>query len=250
MSLLQSETKEVQSRMAMYCRTGEQVDLPGVAPNRLHHYRRLVYNIIQDNLESSYPIAFKYLKKEIWQEIVKSFFSQHPCQSYQVWQIPGEFYDYCLKSNMAGNYQLPFLNDLLRFEWEEMVIYNMEDKKFSDFKKEGDPLSDFIIINPEFQLLPLQYPVHLFNPLLANDKKGQYYVLLYRDLVTGSVKFMDVSVWFALVVEQLSKAEITLKELIQEAPKLFGNVNVEELTRTTLTFVKDLTNKGFVLGYK
>jgi uncharacterized protein len=249
MSLLQ-ETKDIQSKMALFCRTSETIDLPGLTPNRLHHYRRLVYNIILDNLESSFPIAFEYIDKEKWEAMVFDFFSHHNCQSYQVWQIPGEFYEYANRQDFASKHQLDYINDLLKFEWEEMLVYNMEDITPENYSDDGDPLKDIMVLNPEHKLLQFQYPVHLHKPVIAGKKKGNYYVLLYREQLTGKVQFIDLSPWYALVIEQLGSQEITLKTLIDEAPNLFGDIDLEDLTETTYAFISELRARDFILGFK
>jgi len=242
------ETITIQNKMAMYCRTGNETELPGVTPNRFHHYRRLVFNVIQDNLESSFPIAYKYIDSEKWNGMLNEFFSEHKCRTYQVWQIAGEFYEYALQENFAKKFQLSFLNDLLKFEWEEMVVYNMEDISPKPFKTNGDVLNDLLILNPEHKLLQLQYPVHLYDPLIAQKKSGNYFVLLYREKETGNVQFMDLSVWFALVVEQLNKGELSVNALLKEATGIFGEIDLEELSKTTLAFTNELRNRNFILG--
>ena len=249
MSLLQ-ETKKIQSDMALYCRTGNDVTLPGVTPNRFHHYRRLVFNIINEHLESSFPIAFEYIDENTWTEMLQIFYSKHKCQSYQVWQIAGEFYNYAVEAKFAKKYKLPFLNDLLKFEWEEIAIYNMEDIPSATFTMEGDVLNDVLIINPEHKLLQLEYPVHIYNPIESIDKKGNYFVLLYRESETGKVQFMDLSIWFALVIEQLNNGEVHLQVLLNEAPNLFGNINIDDLTSSTVSFINDLLQKKFILGFE
>jgi hypothetical protein len=166
-----------------------------------------------------------------------------------VWQIAGEFYEYAVAENFAERFQLPFLNDLLKFEWEEMEVYNMEDISPKPYQIIGDPLNDLLIVHPEHKLLQLKYPVHLYNPVMAKEKTGNYFVLLYREHETGRVQFMDISVWFALVIEQLHIGNLTLKTLLNEAPQLFGDIDVKELTKTTLAFITDLKEKKFVLGY-
>ncbi len=248
MSLL-PETKTIQSAMAMYCRTGDEITLPGVTPNRIQNYRRLVFSVIEENIEAAFPIAFKYIDAEKWTVMLNDFFRNHKCQSYQVWQIAGEFYEYALAENFAEKFQLPFLNDLLKFEWEEMVIYNMEDISPKPYQIIGDTLNDLLIVNPEHKLLQLKYPIHLYNPVTAKEKMGNYFILLYREYETGRVQFIDISVWFALVIEQLHAGNLTLKTLLNEAPQLFGDIDIEELTKTTLAFITDLRDKKFVLGY-
>ena len=249
MSLL-AETKDIQRQMALFCRTGRPVELPGLTPKRFHHYRRLIYNIVQENLQSSFPIAHEYIATEKWDSMVHHFFSEHNCRSYQLWQMAGEFYDYAVKADFAIKYELGYLNDLLKFEWEEMVVYNMEDIDVEDCMESGDLLNDRLVLNPEYKLLQLQYPVHVLTPVMAAEQKGNYFVLVYREQTTGNVQFMDLSVWYALLIEQVALQAVSVNDLIAEAPAIFGPVNLKELTDTTLQFMQTLRAKHFIQGFK
>ena len=247
---MKTETHEIQSRLASYCRTGIEVELPGITPNRLHHYRRLIVNIIEDNLESSFPIASEYIERKDWNKMVHQFITEHNCQSYQSWKIAGEFYEYTLNQKFSENFKIPYLNDLLKFEWEEMALYNMEDLIAPSFKLNGNFLIDKIVFNPEFKIIQTEYPIHLMNPILANEKKGNYFILLFREKISGSIQFMDISIWFAFIIEQLSKSEFSLIELITESQPLLGEINLEELKNTTLLFLEELKTKELLVGFK
>lgn len=249
MSLLQ-ETRSIQSQFALFCRTGEKVDLPGTKPGRIEHYRKLIFNILLENLESAFPITHKFTNNSTWTTMVHRFFSSHDCQSYQVWQIAGEFCDFAIQENFSETYQIRCLNDLLKFEWEEMRIYNMEDVEVEAHSSEGAFLTDHIILHPEHKILHLQYPVHLYSPSKAMQRAGQYFVLLYRDQETGNVQFIDLSVWFAIVIEQISSQKIVLRDLISQAPAIFGSINLEHLTVETLNFLEELRKARFLLGFK
>lgn len=145
---------------------------------------------------------------------------------------------------------MPWLHDLLKFEWEEMYVYNMEDLDAEPYGSSGVFLTDQIVFHPEHKILPLRYPVHICDPLEAGSKAGRYFVLLYRDQQTGNVQFIDLSVWFAIVVEQISLPKITLQELIEQAQNLFGTINLEHLTVETLGFLEELYKRRFLLGFR
>jgi hypothetical protein len=195
------ETHTVQSQLAKYCRDGVAVQLEGALSDRLPQYRRLVYNIIQDNIESAYPIAFKYLPTEVWEELVYDFFSIHECQSFQVWKLPKEFLEFVVENKYSEKHSIPFLNDLLNFEWAEMELYNTTDIPYEYGSLTGNVINDIISVNPEHLLVPLHYPVHLLPPLEAIDKKGNYFVLLFREKETGKIQFIDLSVWYAFIID-------------------------------------------------
>ncbi len=246
---LQPETKSIQSHLARYCRTGELASLPGLTPNRVHHYRRLILSIVKENLESAFPIAVSFIETEKWEAMVHVFFSNHKCGSYQVWQIAGEFYEYAVAADYSSVHQLPYLNDLLKFEWEEMCVYNMEDLYTESFVKEGSLFEDPVVLHPEHKILSFQYPVHLFNPVEAMKRPGQYFALVYRHPVSNNVEFIDLSFWLALVLEQLAQNK-TLKELMDNAGELFPNIEPAELQHQTIKFLEILQNKQFIPGFK
>lgn len=246
---LLSDTFEAQSLLADYCRTGIRPEITGTNKN-ITRYRELVYNVIFDTLENAYPIAFQFIGEEKWHELVHDFFSNHKAQSPQVWKLPFEFYEYLIKNNYPEKLNLFFLKDLLYFEWLEIELYNMEDLPVPKFKAEGDRLDDIIIVNPETKIIQFEYPVHLTKPknLIAN--KGTYFLLAYRDLETGVVEFVNLSAWYALLVEQLLKAEFTLREILEETSALFPDSTQEELSTYTIRFLQDMQQKQFVLGFK
>ncbi len=249
MSLL-PDTQSVQSQLAKYCRDGVEVKLPGSKAERLPQYRRLVFNIIQDNMESAYPIAYKYLETNVWNELVYDFFSTHNCQSYQVWKLPKEFMEFVAENNYGEKHNLPFLNNLLSFEWAEMELYNTSDITYEYGTLNGDIFNSHISFNPEYLLLSLKYPVHMVPPAQALELAGNYFVLLFREKETGRIQFVDLSVWFAFLIEQISQNELTINELMEYAPQLFGTIDMKELKASTEVFIQSMIEKRFVTEIK
>jgi hypothetical protein len=242
------DTYHIQQNFSKYCRTGKKVNLPGIATDRLKHYRRLVFNVIRDSMESAFPIAYNNIPTRKWDKMLQDFFSNHACQSYQMWKLPLEFYTYAVEHNWEEVYELPYLNDLLSFEWAEMEVYNMADILPAPFQLEGNWLEDTLVLNPEIQLLALAYPVHLIAPvkeLIA--KKGTYYVLVYRIPENGDVQFIDLSPWLAFTIEQLSQGN-TLAELLAYAPSL--NISdIAQLEKDTLAFLQQMQQQQVVMGF-
>lgn len=246
--LLKAETYKHQSALAQYCRTGKEINLPGAIQENLSHYRRLVFNVVKDALETTYPISFKYIDNEVWNEMVYNFFSSHKCSDPQVWKMPEEFYQFCKVNNYNEKYSLPFLNDLLYFEWLEVELYMMEDIPYPEFIKVKPGLKHRIGINPEHQLVKLDYPVHLEKPVDTIDKKGDYFLLLYREKDSGRVQFMNLSVLFAFLLESISTGEKTLEQILNDILYIFGINDIELLQKQVFKFIGDLEKKDFVLG--
>lgn len=246
--LLKTETHNQQSRLAQYCRTGVSNELLEANHERLPHYRRLVFSVVKDALETTFPIAFKFILSEIWEEIVYNFFCFHNCQHTQVWRMPEEFYQFCKNENYAAKYDLPYLNDLLNFEWLEAEMYVMEDLEYPKFIENTNWLKEKIVVNPEHKIVKLEYPVHLQIPEEAVKKKGNYFLLLYREKETGRVQFVNLSVLITFLVENIVLQEKTVEEIFNDILLIFGINDLSLLQKEAFKFLKDLYQKGFVLG--
>ncbi|MBT3384701.1 MAG: hypothetical protein HN778_06765 [Prolixibacteraceae bacterium] len=246
--LLKTETYKQQSSIAQYCRDGKEVAILNAKPERLPHYRRLVFNVVKDALETTYPISHKYIDSEVWKEIVFNFFSEHKCKDPQVWRMPFEFYEFCKTKNYDEKYDLPFLNNLLYFEWVEVELYMMEDISLPQFLYSDNWLQKRIAVNPEHKIIKLEYPVHMEKPFDTVNKKGDYFLLLYREKETGRIQFTNLSILFTFLLENIVSAEKTLEEIFNDILYIFGINHLEMLQNESFKFLNDLKTRGFVLG--
>lgn len=248
--LLKLDTYLAQSNLAAYCRTGNLPKIPGVVNRRLPHYRRLVFNVVKDALETTYPIAYKYIEKDIWERICHDFFSNHGCSHPQVWRMPKEFYEYCCAKDLANKFDLPYLNDLLHFEWLEAEMYMMEDLPYPNFEKETNWLHSKIALNPEYRIIKLQYPVHIKTPDIAKNEKGDYFLLLYREKESGKIQFVSMSPLFTFLLESIIDGEKTLEQIFTDILYIFGINDLALLQKEGTRFLEDLYQRGFVLGVR
>lgn len=246
--LLNNDTYTAQANLARYCKTGNKTKITGTRSDRILHYRRLVYNVIKYTLETTYPIAFKYIEKTTWEQICAEFFSNHSCTHPQVWRMPKEFFEYCKKTQIAERFKLPYLNDLLYFEWLEAEMYMMEDRAFPSFYASENWLEDYLALNPEYKLIKLDYPVHLGTPDDAVSKKGAYFVLLFRQQESGRIQFVNLSALHAFLIESISQQEKRLNAILIDILYVFGINDFDLLQKEVLRFVNDLHKKGFILG--
>lgn len=199
---LSEQTASLQSTLARYCRNGEVPELEGALTSRLHHYRRLVFNVIEDALRTAYPLTVDLLPPKKWLQLVNSFFNEHNCQSYQVWRMPGEFFEFCTQQSAVDVKKYPFLNDLLLLEWKEVELFCMEDAVFPNKKSD----SKNFVLNPEYEILSLNWPVHKVNARhITSDKKGQYFVLIFREALAKKVRFLELSIAHVLFLAGLEE---------------------------------------------
>lgn len=245
---LLKDTYQQQALLAEYCRNGVVPELKGVKYENLPHYRRLVFNIASDIIETAYPITYSFLAKDVWEKLVYDYFAEHKCQTTQVWKMPLEFHDYCVKKDIQSQLNLPFLNDLLYFEWLELEVHTMEDMPYPSFTSKGDIFNDKIAVNPEFKLIKLTYPVHTTAPTDLEGKEGTYFLFIYREKESGNVQFMDLSMLYTYILEQIANGEL-LKDVLAEANNLFQINDISLLKEHAEKFIADLQQRKFVLGF-
>ena len=246
--LLKQNTNTAQSELANYCRTGILNDIPGVEDHRVHHYRRLVYNIINGSLASAYPLTRNLLSIAEWDELVNEFFTSHPCRSPQVWTMPKEFYEYLLEVKHPVLNRYPFLQDLLWMEWLEIELYMMEDETspFPVSKERNGKL----VINPEQRLIMLNYPVHLKQAgRIGPDDRGNYYLVMHREPESGKVHFTGLSTFFVSMLEHLKQQPYGLDDLIERTARDFGLPVEEQLMENSRKFIENALNSKLILGF-
>jgi hypothetical protein len=246
--LLKQETHNIQSKLADYCKTGLEVTIEGAKQDRLHHYRRLSYNIIKGALATAYPIAVKTLTESEWLAMVDDYYAHHKMQTPLVWKMPHEFYEYCRDQKYGERYDRPYLDELLYFEWIEIELHTMEDMAIPIYKSTGDILREEVVVTPEHELLAFEYPVHKYKGDELLDKKDSYFVLIFRRSDTGAVRFINLSSFFALTLQTLIDEHTTIEEAIRKSAETFG-VDSEIAIDHGLSFANDLLAQGFILGF-
>lgn len=247
--LIRTDTYQQQSDLAKYCRTDILSESLKVRKDRVYHYRRLVYNVIDDSLLAAYPLLHNLLSKNEWDDLVNDFFATHACQSTQVWKMPGEFYEYIKTTDLQLKTIFPQLDDLIYFEWIEVELFMMEDMEYPLFKNEGDWVNDVIAVNPEHKIIRFNYPVHIKNSkLITSDDKGEYFLLAYREKETGKVQFSDISALFAVIIENIAKG-LTLNKILSELKNIIKLNNTNQVIDHVLPFFMNLKKSGFLPGF-
>ena len=247
--MLTPETIDIQNRLASYCRTGEPVEIPGVKAKHLHHYRRLVNNVVHSTMKQAFPITYKILKQEEWENMVNRFFREHDAQTPKIWELPGEFYEYVRSSGYAEKYDRSYLNDLLCFEWAEIEVHSMPDMNPDGFETQGDPFTETVVLNYESRIIRLEYPVHRLAAEASRNKKGNYFVLVLREPETGYVRFIDLSILHVYLIEHIHTEKKPVAEMIDELASAFRINDKALLNENLRKFMNDLYAQKAILGF-
>jgi hypothetical protein len=247
---LLKDTIEIQEQLGEYCRTGEELVLPGITPGRIHHYHRLISNVVQDTLRTAFPITVAALEVGQWDELVQDFFTEGIPQTPQVWKLPLEFYEYHAGQETGKKMDLPFLDDLLYFEWMEIEIHTMPDRSYPEFLNEGDLFLDRLVFNPEYEIVRLEYPIHIHPVSEALHMKGDHFALLYRLPESGHVQFLGLSALNVYIITRLQEEKVALNEIKHEFARVAGIESGRYLDDALEKFLGDLLERKMILGFK
>ncbi len=249
--VLKQNTSSIQGALARYCREGAAIDLPGITPGRLEHYRRLVLNVVHGILSEAYPIAARFLGSSKWGELVEQFFANHKCHNPQVWLMARELLDFIEETAYHEAKELPFLPDLLLMEWTEIEVHSMPDNTTppSTPCPDSQLLSTHLVFNPHYKLLHLSYPVHRIHLDDFEPKPGNFFLLVFREEKSGKVQFVSLSPYFATLLDTVLQSEgidvLGAKNALVEAgihaPK---SIHEPQL----VYFLKSLQDKQFIFG--
>lgn len=242
-------THKIQSSLASFCRSGKNPALQGLREDRLKHYRRLVFNNVIDSLKSAYPLTYNFLGEDDWLNAVEEFFRDHSCDSPQIWQMPQEFLNWLTEKEHPLLKEHGFLPELLLMEWLEVELFMMEDIE-CDYSPYQSAQKDKLAMNPEHRLLAFNFPVHLRKASeIQEGDKGNYYLLMHRKPTNGSIVFTDVSVFFAAMMQNLSKENYKQRNLILKTCADFNLELNEEILKRSNEFIGKALSTKLILGF-
>lgn len=247
--MLSSDTKNIQKKLADYTRTGKLSEIPGIHTGHVKHYRRLVFNIIKNNIFQAFPIATEVIGKRKFTQMIDEFFSIHDVQTSQVWLLPGEFCEFANTYKWNEKYAMPWLSDLLLFEWIEIMIHTKPDGSIPKIKLSGNIMLSQLVINPDYKIIKLSYPVHMMPVKEAGNKKGNYYLLIFRNPDSGKVHFINLSILHASLIENMSEDRESLNQILPKLATEFRIQDYIQLQTAMKSFVKELMDQKFILGF-
>ncbi len=246
---LAESTHAAQSGLASYCRTGHLPPIQGIHPENITEYRRLVINVVMDILANAYPLTRQLLTENEWDSVVEKFFANHPCQSPQVWLMPGEFRSFLMETTDPLLARYPQLEDLLLFEWTETELYMMEDIP-AKADMSGDILFSRLVINPEHRLLRFSYPVHRKKPVSISATDHQdYYVVAHRN-GEGDVLFTDLSPALCQLLLFLADEPRSVKELFGLLEKSSPLILTTGDQQQVIAFIEKARQLELIAGFK
>jgi hypothetical protein len=135
---LDNNTAAICREFLDYCRSKTVSPPAGVNVERAGQYRRLSQNIVFHALRRAYPITAGVIGEEKWHELIAAFFANCDLPSPQLWKMPRILLDFVERTNCSEQLKIPYLKDLLAFEWAEIEVFMMSDAKYPALFRAGD----------------------------------------------------------------------------------------------------------------
>lgn len=237
--MLKEKTRHQQSMLADYCRSNKLAEELNVRKDRVHHYRRLVFNIILDMMDTMYPISKRLFSENEWEQLIQRFFENYKCTDPQVWKMPRFLIEYTRDYEKEILLKHPFLTDLLLIEWKELEWFTNEDQSPVEIKNGFD-----FHIHPEHEILILDYPVFKKEGVdFWKNNAGKYFLLIYRHPENRKVYYNELNALSSFIWESIKegkeKADI-LSELRAIIDATSQNIKPDDLLDNTIHSFKSL----------
>lgn len=222
---LEVYTQEQIRGLAAVCRTGRTSDKVRAPEDRQLVYHRLIKGVVADTLARAYPLTKALLEsgecapEDTWENLVNRFLNSGSLINPELWQMPRGLVEFARAEKLGERLNIPFLDDLLLFEWTEIEVYMMKDCEVvasteeNGADNEGASSSSLdqgstakrstFTLNPHHKILTLSYPVFLQGTFEERSRPGEYTLAVCRDPHDFSVQFVHLSLVAVLALDIL-----------------------------------------------
>lgn len=162
-------------------------------------YKELVQNRFFEVLSNANPIFFSLIEEKVFIKLINEFIKSG-AKTELIWQIPNEFRSF-IKNQKKLIQKMPYINDLLWFEWIELKLF-MQD--YSKLKIEKFKFKNKYNLSKSTRIKKLKYKI--YNKEFKTS--GKYFVLTYYDLKQQEVKYREISDFMYEFLKLLDKNKL------------------------------------------
>lgn len=180
--------------------------LPLQDRNRLQAYQELVFHRLNEVISNCLPLSVEHLGEERLERLIIAFMHHKPKTPF-IWQAPNEFRAFLKEEDLVSD--LPFIHDLLWFEWIEVELFMGE---YTPVQEAAFSWENNYHLASNAVIKDLEYKVFEGDVLT----KGAYWALGYYDIENGDVLFRELNEVLYLFLEH-QESEGTQKALEQIA---------------------------------
>jgi len=232
--------KQIQRLFTQNIRNPQNTNpVKNVPAARMKVYQKLVYNNIASILNRAFPVIVSILTQDQWAKLIHQFIKTNQAGSPYFYRIPKQFVDF-LENDKQAPLEYPFLPELAHYEWIEIEVELETDR-------ESEPKD--LTIKPTVRVLSYQYPVHKIskNYLPQKPEQQPVFLVVYRD-TNFKVKFMEINVLTACLLEKLASTNYNLETALNAVAKDLGLTPDTKYFAAGKTLCQSLIEKNILGG--
>jgi hypothetical protein len=240
-------SQQLQRKFADYVRKGLAGNFPEVNGKAFALYHSHLKSKLSHLLGVSFVLTREAIGPLRWEQVIKNFLETCTVSGESVMNLSQAFYAHFAAK--IKNSHLPYLKDLLQFEYLLIELFYMENIPYPSFHSIGNRLESPVVINPEHRLIRLDYPVFKHKGASLAALKGFYYLLLYRHPTLFTVELIELSALYFSALSRMAVQPLSLLTAMEEAAHDFDvpaeNLDPDEM----IDFFASLHAHRAILGF-
>ena len=242
--------QQTQSELTRYLRAPENSPAPAnVETRRLHIYRDLIYNNIENFIANVFPVTRSILDDKSWHGLVRGFIQEHSCQTPYFLQISDEFVHYMLQKRGLREGDPAYLLELVHYEWIELAL-DVSTEIIPDAGRLPDDLEHSRPqVSPLAVCLAYQYPVQKLSAAHPEWPIEPTCLLVYRNRF-DEVCFKAATQLTVRLLFLLQTSNRTFNEHLQLIATELNHPDVSELKKQAMLLLRDLYKDSVISHFE
>ncbi len=202
---------------------------------RIKVYQELVFHRFFEVITNANPILNSLIGEKKFEKVIAKFIKDG-AKTDLIWQLPNEFRKY-VKNNRTIFKDMPYIDDLLWFEWIEIELFM---KDYSSFKKNKFDMKNSYKLSYGAKLKKLSYKVYE-KEFKTKDK---YTLLAYYDQNLKEVIYREISPFMYDFLKLIGK--MSIKDAIKDTSKKY-ELEAKDLKEILVEPLKELCSLGVLV---
>jgi uncharacterized protein len=223
----------------------------GIEDRRLKIYRDLFLNNVRNLLGGTFKLTRKLIGEAAWIELVREFYTSHPCRTPIFLELPGEFREWLAEERGLRDGDPPFMLELAHYEWVDLAL-NFADAEddAATIDANGDLLDGHPVVSSLAWPLAYRFPVHRISPDFRPSEAPAVptFLVVHRD-VAHQIQFSEINGLAARLLELLDgDGDLTGRQALTQIATEIEGAEVDAVLKQGTEILGRLVQEGIVLG--